>query len=122
MKLDDCEEVRNIWTEVKFVVAKYINEVMLKIDPKGILIAQDIKTGKIIFHWIDHFSKMYVNTLFVMVELTLIYEIYDANHFSKNLIQFNCDNFENHIKNNFKIFINSISEAEVHSFVIRVCM
>ncbi len=50
MKLDDCEEVRNIWTEVKFVVAKYINEVMLKIDPKGILIAQDIKTGKIIFH------------------------------------------------------------------------
>jgi hypothetical protein len=50
MKLDDCEEVRNIWTEVKFVVAKYINEVMMKIDPKGILIVQDIKTGKIIFH------------------------------------------------------------------------
>jgi hypothetical protein len=50
MKLDDCEVVRNICTEVKFVVAKYINEVMMKIDPKGFLIAQDIKTGKIIFH------------------------------------------------------------------------
>jgi hypothetical protein len=50
MKLDDCEEVRNIWTEVKFVVAKYINEVMMKIDPKGFLIVQDIKTGKIISH------------------------------------------------------------------------
>jgi hypothetical protein len=48
LKLDDCEEVRNIWTEVGFVIAKYINEVMMKIDPKGILVAQDIETGKII--------------------------------------------------------------------------
>jgi len=48
LKLDDCEEVRNIWTEVEFVIAKYINEVMMKIDPKGIFVAQDIETGKII--------------------------------------------------------------------------
>jgi hypothetical protein len=48
LKLDDCEEVRNIWTEVGFVIAKYNNEVMMKIDPKGILVAQDIETGKII--------------------------------------------------------------------------
>jgi hypothetical protein len=48
LKLDDCEQVRNIWTEVKFVIAKYINEVMMKIDPKGFFVAQDIETGKII--------------------------------------------------------------------------
>jgi hypothetical protein len=48
LKLDDCEQVRNIFTELKFIVAKYENEVMMKIDPKAILVAQDIETGKII--------------------------------------------------------------------------
>ena len=67
LKLDDCEEVRNIWTEVKFVVAKYINEIIMKIDPKAILVAKDITTGKIIFHLIDQFSIRYVNALFVMM-------------------------------------------------------
>jgi hypothetical protein len=48
IKLDDCEQVRNIFTELKFIVAKYDNEVMMKIDPKATLVAQDIETGKII--------------------------------------------------------------------------
>jgi hypothetical protein len=47
-KLNDCEEVRDIFTEVNFDSAKYSNEVMMKIDPKAILVAQDIETGKII--------------------------------------------------------------------------
>ncbi len=48
LKLDDCEQVTNICTEVKFVVAKYNNEIMIKIDSKAILVVQDIETGKII--------------------------------------------------------------------------
>jgi hypothetical protein len=48
LNLNDCEEVRNIFTEVNLDSAKYNNEVMMKIDPKAILVAQDIETGKII--------------------------------------------------------------------------
>jgi hypothetical protein len=29
LKLDDCEEVRNIWREGLFVMAKYNNDVLL---------------------------------------------------------------------------------------------
>jgi len=46
LELKDCEEVRNIWTQVNFVVSKYGNEVMMKVDPEGIYVAQDLKTGK----------------------------------------------------------------------------
>jgi hypothetical protein len=47
LKLNDCEEVRDIFTEVNFDVTKYRNEIMMKIDPKAILVAQDIETGKV---------------------------------------------------------------------------
>jgi hypothetical protein len=46
LKLDDCEEVMNILTEGEFVTAKHINEVMMKIDPKAIFVAQDTETGQ----------------------------------------------------------------------------
>jgi hypothetical protein len=46
LKLDDCEEVRNIWTEGLFAMAKYNNELMTKIYPKAFFVAQDIETGK----------------------------------------------------------------------------
>jgi hypothetical protein len=85
LKLDDCEEVRNIFTEVKFVVAKYNNEIMMKIDPKAILVAQDIETGKIICIQSIIFLEIH-KFFFFIIELVLIYEIYNANHFSKNLI------------------------------------
>jgi hypothetical protein len=67
LTLDDCEQVRNIWTEVKFVVAKYNNEIMMKIDPKAILVAQDIETGKImcsqstIFYRYDMICNFFYN-------------------------------------------------------------
>ena len=47
LKLDDCEQVRSIWTEVKIVFPKYINEIMMKIDPEGILVAEDTETGEV---------------------------------------------------------------------------
>jgi hypothetical protein len=47
LKLDDCEEVTNIWTEGEFVMAKHINEIMMKIDPKAIFVAQDTETGQL---------------------------------------------------------------------------
>jgi hypothetical protein len=50
LKLDECEGVRNIWTEVEYIIAKYNNEVMMKIDPKAILVTQDIETGNTIMH------------------------------------------------------------------------
>jgi aspartate/glutamate racemase len=59
LKLDDCEQVTNICTEVKFVVAKYNNEIMMKVDPKAILVAQDIKTGKIISTQSTIFLEIY---------------------------------------------------------------
>jgi hypothetical protein len=46
LKLDDCEEVMNILTEGEFVMAKYINQIMMKIDPKAIFVAQDTETGQ----------------------------------------------------------------------------
>ncbi len=63
LKLDDCEEVRNIWTDVKCVNAKYCNEVMTKIDPKAVFVAQDIQTGKIMCTQSIHFLQIYINEL-----------------------------------------------------------
>jgi hypothetical protein len=58
LELNDCEQVRNIFTEVNFDSAKYNNEIMMKIDPKAILVAQDVKTGKIICTQSINFLKI----------------------------------------------------------------
>jgi hypothetical protein len=58
LEFNDCEQVRNIFTEVNFDAAKYNNEIMMKIDPKAILVAQDVKTGKIICTQSINFLKI----------------------------------------------------------------
>ena len=45
--VSDCEEIRDIWSMADFMVFKDINQIMLKVDPKGILVAADLDSGLI---------------------------------------------------------------------------
>ena len=43
--LSDLEQIRDIWTKVNFNIFKNINQIMMKIDPEGIFLAQDEESG-----------------------------------------------------------------------------
>ena len=45
MKLSDCEEVRQIWNKLNFMGSKYDNQNMMKVDPQGFFVAQQLSTG-----------------------------------------------------------------------------
>lgn len=45
LKESDLDEVRELRIELDLWATKYDNEVMMKVDSKGIFVAQDIKTG-----------------------------------------------------------------------------
>ena len=45
IKETDLEEVRQLWSILGFLASKYDNEVMMKVDSKGIFVAQDLNTG-----------------------------------------------------------------------------
>ena len=43
--LSDLEQIRDIWTKANFNIFKNINQIMMKIDPEGIFLAQDEESG-----------------------------------------------------------------------------
>lgn len=45
LELKDCDDVRLIWKTIVTALPKYINEVMLKYDPSGTFVAQDLCSG-----------------------------------------------------------------------------
>ena len=45
MGLSDCDEVRELWKGAGFTIIKNVNEVFMKLDPEGLLVAQDQDTG-----------------------------------------------------------------------------
>ncbi|CAG2165579.1 unnamed protein product [Oppiella nova] len=48
MGLSDCDEVRELWKGAGFTIVNNVNEVFMKLDPQGLLVAQDQDSGKII--------------------------------------------------------------------------
>ena len=45
MQVSDCDQVTKLWTMLDFLGAIYENQVILKVDPKGTFIAQDVNNG-----------------------------------------------------------------------------
>jgi hypothetical protein len=72
---------------VKCANAKYCNEVMTKIDPKAVFVAQDIETGKIVSTQSIDFLEIFVNGPHLMIK------ILDKFQFKRFMIQNNSQKF-----------------------------
>ncbi|CAG2112227.1 unnamed protein product, partial [Medioppia subpectinata] len=48
IRAEDFQEVRDLWASIGFSIHKYANDVMIKSDPNGLFVAEDIDSGKIL--------------------------------------------------------------------------